>query len=810
MTLHRTLPPAPPALPTTRHVFRVLVPIARTNEILNPSFERDTSGWSAVGGSILRLTFGAWVGNACLLVTMSGANDGVRYTSLAMTAGELRAISLHFKGTAGRRYRFKIENGLGGSTSLTTITASGRWQEVVWYCTTETTGTYYLFVGAQAVGSDAVLLDGVQSEVIQAGETYSTYIDGDQRGLTANESPPAYTWNGVPHASTSTRTGRTRAGGMVMSLKLYNLLLTSIIGLGLAMPQNSGVSYAQLDGGYDDFTRKPERQFTLVGRIDAASAEELHQQRGALARLFDRDASPLQQQLRMLYHREDGCGTIMSDTARIDCKYVSGLGGNHTNSFLEDVALTFQQYVPYVTKDNEESSALTVQQTVTGVSEIVERTPDGSYRTLGSGITSYYAGAKVYRGVIANNLLYIVGTFDAVGGVANTKSIAVWDRVARTWASVGGGSNLAGHDEIRDVARGPDGRIWVVGHTGLMGGVANTARVAWWNGSVWAGSASTPSGSQFYAVATNLDGTLIYAGRLDGNIYSFDGTTWTLLGNIGGGGVFRLIVRGDGTLFAARAGTTTGVYQYTGSSFVQLGAFGSSVFDLTIAPTGQLYAAGSTRIAKYVGTAWRTVVTTSGPTQGITVMPTGELYVASASITIGALSTPDGLAVVSGNVALPIDIDLPGPGVWYQVLRAQNDGTLYIMGDAASGSAIAAASTTINNSGTARAYPTLVLSGLTSGTARVYSIQNTTTGRIVAFGSLALVANETLTIDFDPTRLSVTSDIRGPLASPFITGSQESDFFLAPGRNTMSLLVGSSSAQASLRWRPTVASLDDL
>ncbi|KPV48957.1 hypothetical protein SE17_35285, partial [Kouleothrix aurantiaca] len=288
--LHRTLPPAPAPLPTTRHVVRVVVPIARTNEITNPSFERDTTGWNAVGGSILRVTAGAWVGQACLLIQMSSPNDGVRHSGLVMTAGELRAISLHFKGTAGRRYRFQVENGSGGSTARTTITATGRWQEVVWYCMTETTGTYYLLAGALTTGADAVLLDGVQSEVIQPGETYSTYIDGDQRGLTANESPPAYTWNGVPHASTSTRTGRTRAGGMVMPLSRYNVLLTAILGLGLAIPQNVGVSYAQLDGGYDDFTRKTERQFTLMGRIDAQSEVELHQQRGALAQLFDRDA----------------------------------------------------------------------------------------------------------------------------------------------------------------------------------------------------------------------------------------------------------------------------------------------------------------------------------------------------------------------------------------------------------------------------------------------------------------------------------------------------------------------------------------
>ena len=37
-------------------MFAVLIPIARTNEITNPSFEVGTTNWAAVGGLIARTT----------------------------------------------------------------------------------------------------------------------------------------------------------------------------------------------------------------------------------------------------------------------------------------------------------------------------------------------------------------------------------------------------------------------------------------------------------------------------------------------------------------------------------------------------------------------------------------------------------------------------------------------------------------------------------------------------------------------------------------------------------------------------------
>jgi hypothetical protein len=56
MTLtFRNLPPIVTGYPLD-DVWSVLVPVARTNLITNPSFETGTTAWTAIGGSIARAT----------------------------------------------------------------------------------------------------------------------------------------------------------------------------------------------------------------------------------------------------------------------------------------------------------------------------------------------------------------------------------------------------------------------------------------------------------------------------------------------------------------------------------------------------------------------------------------------------------------------------------------------------------------------------------------------------------------------------------------------------------------------------------
>ena len=818
------LPSVPARMPLEGHVFAILVPIARTNEITNPSFETGTTSWAAVGGSIARVTSWQASGAAGLQITMSGANDGVRYSSLAITAGEVRACSCWFQGTAGRRYRFQIEDGGGGAVARVVITATGLPQQVVWYAAPTTTATYYLFVGALAAGADVVYLDAVQVEVIQPGETYSTYIDGDQAGLIPNQAPPAYGWNGTPHASTSYRSAQTRAGGMVMPLSYYNFLLTAIIGLGLAIPQNVATDYARLDGAYPDYTRKPTRQLTLTGRIEAPTELQLRAARGDLAAVLDRDASALDQMLRLRYWREDACGAVASAVAQLNLKYQSGLEGNHTNPHMEDVPLTFAQYAPYITAATCRGAGLVLSTSVANTNRIAQRSAGGRWASLGTGAS----GSVLALAYGPDGTLYAGGSFNSMGGVANTNGIAKWNGSA--WSALGTGAAVGG--VVYGLAVDASGIVYATGDFSLMGGVANTVRIAKWNGSAWSAMSTGLTGGVGTigrALVVGADGA-IYAtgifttagGVAASHIAKWDGSAWSALGSglsVGVSDLGLALTRApNGNIVVGGRFTTAGgsaadnIAAWDGSAWSALGAPGmNAVNALAYRPDGTLYAGGETApyIQSWNGVAWSTLGGgLSGPVRTLASTPLGLYAGGTFRIVLPGPLLPDGFALWNGATWLAPDIDLPGTPIVYALL-VRPDGTLTI-GHDRSGTSTAAAQTTVSNPGTARSYPTFRISGPSAGVSgEVYLLRNITTGRSI-YLNLSIPPGDVATLVFQPDNLSFTSRALGNVARTILPGSNEADFFLAPGDNVIAAFAPSGINAIDVFWQPTYASLDDV
>ena len=122
-----------------------------------------------------------------------------------------------------------------------------------------------------------------------------------------------------------------------------------------------------------------------------------------------------------------------------------------------------------------------------------------------------------------------------------------------------------------------------------------------------------------------------------------------------------------------------------------------------------------------------------------------------------------------------------------------NDDYLFI-GGAIDGEWIAPQTTTITNSGTARAYPTIVI----TGPGQLHYVRNNTTGQELRF-NLPLFADETLTIDFSPGVKTVTSNFRGNMLSA-ITSGNLIDWWLAPGANSVTCWVADSTATATYQF----------
>lgn len=812
--------------------FSVVVPVARTNLCQNPSFETNTTNWTAIGGSIARTTAQQYHGAYSLAITPTAATtDGARFDTVSLTAGSLYAYSAKVLGQAGRTYRLALETTGAVELASVVFVATGRWQWIVGYYAETSTTTRRLTV-RKSGGTDILLfyIDGAQVEAIAAGELASTYIDGSQQGFVPNQNPVAYYWNGTPHASTSARSGLTRAGGMVIPFKQFGFLLAAVIGLGMAAPQNTAVEYARIDGGYDDFTRKPTRQFTLSGQIQGGlDYLQLRQYRGGLGRLFDRDL--VAQDQRLLLKREviDPCGTVQSGTCQIPAKYQSGLPGNTDNQVSEQVALTFVNYLPAVLADGESGGALTVQLSVTNAKGIVQRSAAGVWSSLGTGLT---AGVAPEVSAIARGLdgsIYVGGAFTDAGS-SGADNIAKWD--GTTWSVLGSATALNG--PVLALAVGPDGALYVGGGFTNASGIAAADYIAKWDGSVWTalGTGASALGN-VHALAFGPDGTLYAGGEFTSmggvantaGIAKWDGSVWTAMGTgAGAGGVSAIATRGTTVIagggFVSMGGVanTNGLAKWNGSVWASMttGMVGGQPFALAFGPNNLLYIGGSFTtisglslpyLVQWNGVSFTGGAPLNGLVQAIAIESTGVVHIGGQFTTVNGITFPDRMAKLIGQTFVPEDIDLPGVALIESFL-ALGDGTLYV-GGTYTGTASAAGVTTITNPGTARSYPIIIINGPSSGTARIYSIVNYTTGRGI-YLNLTLSLGEVATLVFTPDNLSFQSTFQGDISSTIMGGSNTADFFLQPGANSIAFLSASSTVVATLYYRPAFINLDDV
>jgi hypothetical protein len=826
---YRNLPEIPTGYPLD-DVWSVVVPIARTNEVTNPSAETATTGYTAGAGTLTRSTEQQYHGAYSFKYVPSAAvTDGFYYTLTSTVA--TRAVSCKFRGVAGVPYALTYSTSAGVDLVVKPFVASGRWQWIILYYTDASATTRRLYFRKNtSTSAGAYYVDGVQSETITAGELVSTYIDGDQLGLVPNQQPVAYVWNGTPHASTSTRSGFTRAGGMVIPFKKYGFLLTAMIGLGLAQPQNVATAYARIDGSYDDYTRKPAGQFTLTGRFQGRTYAELRRNRSGLAQLFDRDLIGQDQRLTLLRHVEDADGRITSSTVRALVKYETGFGGNTDNQAAETVPITFTHYLPLIGSDGESGSALDIQDSVSNANYIQVLNTNGSWSSVSSGTVNGASG-DVNAIVVGNDgKVYVGGVFASASGVANTPRIAYYDPADGLFHAMGTGG--AGGN-VSWMAMGPDGILYAAGSFTSMGGIANTNNIAKWNGSAWSAlGTGVTGGSGILAMAVDTSNNLYVGGTFTAmggiantlRLAKWDGSVWTALGT-GANDTVRALAIGPGNIVYMGGDFTTinatsaiRVASWNGSAASALSTgMDAGVYALAIGPNNILYAGGDfttaggvtvVRTAYWNGVAWFPMgVGLNTTVRVLTSMPDGTVWSAGGFTSSGGIALRSPIAKWNGSTWVGSDNNLVST-VTVQAITPDRAGRLYV-GYSSFGTATQGGLTTVTNPGTARAYPVIKLYGPSSGSSRIYQIVNATTGRAI-YLNLTLITGEIATLTLTPDNLSFVSDFRGNIASTILSGSNEADFFLQPGANVISALSANTTVVATMYFRPTYASLDDV
>ena len=822
---YATLPQLPARGPMPP-IVGVIIPIARTNLITNPSLETATTGYTAVGGSIARSATQQYHGTYSLAVTPgAGTTDGAYFGSVTLTASQAYAFSCKFLGVLGIPYKISIATTGGSDLAVYTFTGTGRWQWVYGYHL-EPSGASrrFYFTKNGSTNTGVFYVDGVQIEAINAGETVSTYIDGDQLGLLIGQQPPAYTWTGTPHASTSMRSALTRAGGYVANLAAYNFLLTGLIGLGLAVPNNVSIPYTVLDGARYQRTTKPPRSLTLAGRWQSDDVREQFMLSSDMRGAFDRDLVPLQQPMVLTVEPQDDCGQVIGDFAQIQCIYAGGLEGNDGNLPVEDVAPTFTMYVPYIT-GGDAGVSLTVQTSIVGANNILVRSPLGVWSAVGTSPT----GPINAIAIGPDGAVYVGGNFTNVAGIANADYIAKWDGSA--WSALSTGMD----DEVNDLAFDAAGNLYATGKFLNAGGGA-AVRIARWNGSAWSALSTGltgGAGAQGNAVVVDRTGNIYVGGNFTDAggsgadfIAMWNGSAFSALSSVTAvNNIVRAVaVSANNTIYVGGSFTDAGgvtnadrIAAWSGTAWSALSTgMDAQVETIAVLPNNIIMAGGSfttaggvsaPNIAQWNGTGWATVGTLNNTVGKLIVGERGNVYASGDFTTANGITLPDRSARWNGSTWLPLDIDLPGSAANTAAVTAR-DGTMY-MAFKASGTATAAAITSVTNDAPGYVWPKLVINGPSASTSRIYQIVNYTTG----FGvwlNLTLSPGEVATLNFDPQAPSFTTTFQGDITNKILPGSQPALMYLAPGSNSISFYAAQSTVTATLSWQKRYNGLADL
>lgn len=476
--------------------FAILQPKAGQNLFTNPSFETNTTGWTATSCTIARSTDEQRYGAYSLKVTPQAGLAATVYATATLTAGQTYTYSYHLKGQGGTQYCIYITDSTGATSLLSRcFLATGRWQrvDITYYETVTASRRLYV---SRAVNDDVLTpfyVDGMQ---LETGEL-TTYLDGDQAGL-VYQVPPAYLWDGTPHASTSRRSANTRAGGKEVNLRDLGFILTGIIGLGMPDPQIAALEYATLPGGIFQGERTPTSDLTLTGRILARTRQERDRWLRQIEDLVNPAAVTPGQECVLIY-RPDDCEPGEADERVITAKWVGGLAGAVDNRHGANVGLQFRRFTPHVAAGGDSAVSLTSRQAITfgAGATLLQRDTDGNWTAIGD----VQGGSATINDILraGDGSTIITGNFTSVNGVYALN--AARRTIAGEWQAMNGGISGTGNA----LAPGPDGKVYV-GFNGARVGPTLSPPGAPIVISNTCGGSITPGTYTYYITAYNANG----------------------------------------------------------------------------------------------------------------------------------------------------------------------------------------------------------------------------------------------------------------------------------------------------------------
>jgi hypothetical protein len=824
-----------------KNSWQIVKPISTVNSVLNPSAEL-TGNFAAVGSAtITRVTTYQKYGLNSYRVQTTATNTGLSLTTGTLT-NATHWMTARIRGRLPRELRFSI--GPDSKKAILLEKIDDAWALYgALFGASESNGRTAASITQFGTGSGDFYVDGIQ---VEAQPDWTTYVDGTQEGCA---------WDGVDHASTSSRSGESSAGGIPQDLyQEYKFFVTKIVGAGASTQELNVDSYALLPGGEMNSLKVQSRQFTLIGKFITDTELELHDNRQELIKLLK--TSTPDQPLRLRFNN-----------ARVEKEisvfYQGGLEGDlaafygsfesiednqwgETKEFVEKAAIQFLAPDPYWYEVGESAASLN-----NASSNDLYTEPDtidtATFRLVAGRLRSTgqwdalgppnVAGTYFAVNAIAEDAtyVYIGGNFQNFDNIANADYIIRYNKQTGVYSALSTGMD----GPVNTLAIGPNGILYAGGSFTSAGGVANTLRIASWDGVTWA-ALGTGANNVVRALVVGQNGLLFAGGSFTtiggvaaNRIASWDGIIWTALSTGMNQPVFALTIAVDGILYAGGSFTTVGgvatnyITSWNGSAFSSLGSgMNNTVTSLAANPSGILYAGGiftsaggnaAARVASWNGTAW--LALGSGADDEVQALAIGQdamLYAGGQFTTAGGINLADRVARWNGYSWAHLDLDLPGSPIVTAILASKYVDPVIkqkynlFLGFDTTGTGYFGGKFTVTNSGNVPAFP-LIIYFRSGGTfAIVETLKNERTGKELLF-DYSLLSGETLGIDLTPTNKTIISSFFGPSLRAILANSDFGSWALLPGDNDVTTFVsvsGGPTLTAYLLWRDTYDSWD--
>lgn len=812
----------------------LIFPREATNLVLNPSGEIE-GNYTDVGTATASITaINQKYGVKSYHVLTPAPGDGLQVT-ISAAGAEPHYFTALVKRSGDIDFSFRLGSTTKRAQLLEVIDSSWSLYGVSFTAAESSAATTAQILRYGTAGGTVTLgfwADGLQVEPIALDGKYTTYIDGSQ---------PGCKWLGVPNASVSSRSGDSKAGGVVQDFfKEYGFFLKQVLGAGVVTPEQSIDSYAILPGGELNSEKIPPRTFTLVGDFYGNSEEDLHAKQQALESALD-SATYLDNLTRFRFYKT-------AVQKEISAYYSGGLEGDlpiyyndlepgdaqwtkiYTFKMKASIQLTATD--PFFYEVGESAVELDTLDSAT-FRLIAARLPDsGGWSPLGppdvagtytsiyamaeddtylyiggdflnfggiaaadyivcyNKLTGVYSAMAALNGIVTaiaiapNGDVYVGGEFTNASGVAAADYLAVWVVGASAFTAVGTPSSGATIIDVFALFFDPYGFLWIGGDFLNWAGIANADYIVYWDGSAYVAPAVGTDGP---IRAFAQYGTKLYIGGA--------------IGTIGGVSV-NLIASWDGSTYADEGSGLVGG---------RVNAIAFLNGQLVVGTQSGAYA--SIR----VGTVWIALggIGMNGTVQSLAVGPDGKLYLGGTFTQAGDLELADRVAIFNGYSFGYLDIDLPGTPSVYSILISKigvdpvnpRNYSVYIGFDTTGTGTFAGIADT-SNDGTYPAFPKIIYSRSGGDGATIQSLKNERTGRQILF-DYDLLDGETLTIDLTPKNRKIISSFFVERLDAYLPASDFSIWQLLPGIQEVSTFVsesGSPTVTGYLLWRDTYKS----